>query len=133
MIVVDSSVWIDYFNGIETDQTDALDRLMTTERVGVGDLILSEVLCGFRTDSGYRTGRRLMTSFPCFDMLGTANAIRAAEHYRALRKRGVTIRKTADVIIASFCIAHDHELLFSDRDFVPFVDHLGLRTSTPMS
>ncbi len=129
MTLVDSSVWIDYFNGTDTPQTDALHRLLGFEEVLVGDLIVAEVLSGFRTDDGYRTGRSLLSTFPRAELLGYKNALRSADNYRTLRKRGITIRKTADAIIASFCIAQDHELLFSDRDFVPFVDHLGLRSA----
>jgi hypothetical protein len=128
MILVDTSVWIDYFNGEVTGQTDTLDALLGTESLGIGDLILAEVLQGFRLDRDFRRAKELLTSLSLFEMLGVENAVRSAENYRVLRKRGITIRKTADVIIASFCIAEDHALLFSDRDFVPFVEELGLRT-----
>jgi len=128
MILVDTSVWIDYFNGEVTGQTDTLDALLGTESLGIGDLILAEVLQGFRLDRDFRRAKELLTSLSLFEMLGVENAVRSAENYRVLRKRGITIRKTADVIIASFCIVEDHALLFSDRDFVPFVEELGLRT-----
>ena len=127
MILVDSSVWIDYFNGHRTPRTDKLDALLGVEMLGIGDLILAEVLCGFRLDSDFRKAKELLTSLAVFDMLGAENAVRSAENYRTLRKRGVTVRKTADVMIATFCIAGKHALLFSDKDFVPFVEHLGLR------
>jgi predicted nucleic acid-binding protein len=127
MILVDSSVWIDYFNGRDTPQTDKLDRLLGVEPLGIGDLILTEVLQGFRADSDFRKAKELLTSLDVFSMLGPDQAIRSAENFRKLRKQGITVRKTADVIIATFCIAERHSLLFCDRDFVPFVDHLGLR------
>ena len=130
MIIVDTSVWIDYFNGRDTGETDRLDGLLGHEPVGIGDLILTEILQGFRSDSDYRTAKELLSSLTLFEMLGRENAIRSADHYRLLRKRGITIRKTADVIIATFCIAGNHTLLFSDRDFLPFVEHLGLRAAS---
>jgi len=126
MIVVDSSVWIDYFTGVGNKQTDTLDETLGLRPVAVGDLILTEVLQGFRHDGDYRTARKLFEDVAVFDMLGKEMAIQSAENFRALRKRGVTIRKTADVIIASFCIAQKLPLLFSDKDFKPFVKHLGL-------
>lgn len=127
MILVDTSVWIDYFNGRDTPQTDELDALLGSEPLGIGDLILAEVLQGFRSDADFRKARELLTSLTVFDLLGAENAIRSAEHYRELRKRGITVRKTADVVIATFCIVENHALLFSDRDFVPFVEQFGLR------
>ena len=127
MIVVDTSVWIDYFNGRATPQTDRLDDLLGSEPLGIGDLILTEVLQGFRSDFDCRMAKELLTSLTLFEMLGVPNAIRSAEHYRLLRKRGITIRKTVDVIIATFCIVENHSLLFSDKDFVPFVEQLNLR------
>ena len=126
MILVDSSVWIDYFQGKSKHETRVLDGLLGTEPIVIGDLILTEVLQGFRADKDFRTARRLLSAFPVHDMLGKQMALKSAENFRALRKRGVTIRKTADVIIASYCIENKIPLLFSDRDFRPFVDHLGL-------
>ncbi|HYE37630.1 type II toxin-antitoxin system VapC family toxin [Methylocaldum sp.] len=127
MIVVDSSVWIDYFNGIDTPQTATLDELLGVEPLAIGDLILTEVLQGFRQDADFRTAKRLLMSLTVYDLLGTEQALKSAENFRALRKRGITIHKTADVIIATFCIERGYALLFSDRDFIPFVEHLGLR------
>ncbi len=126
MIVVDSSVWVDYFNGRVTPETDRLDVLLQSEPVAIGDLILAEVLQGFRAESAARRAERMLTQLIVFDMLGADRALRAARRYRALRRRGVTIRKTADVLIASFCISEGHRLLSSDRDFDPFTAHLGL-------
>jgi predicted nucleic acid-binding protein len=126
MIIVDSGVWIDYFNGVVTSQTDKLDTLLDVEPLVVGDIILTEVLQGFRQDDDYKLAKSLMTSLIIVDMLGVANAVRCAESYRMLRKRGITIRKTIDVIIATYCIDHACPLLFEDKDFLPFVEHLGL-------
>jgi hypothetical protein len=126
MIIVDSSVWIDYFNGVETPETNKLDVLLGVEQIAIGDLILTEVLQGFRSDEGYQTAKELLTSLQIFEMLGLNIAIKSVDNYRFLRKRGITIRNTADVIIATFCIENQHPLLFSDKDFIPFVNHLGL-------
>jgi len=126
MILVDSSVWIDYFLGRDTPQVEILDRSLGVRAVGVGDLVLTEVLQGFRDDKDYRTARSLMDELTTFDMLGKDLAIKSAENFRKLRKKGITVRKTADVIIATYCIEHDFPLLFSDKDFQPFVQHLKL-------
>ena len=126
MIVVDSGVWIDYFNGVASPETDRLDALLGVEPLAVGDVILTEVLQGFQCDADFQTAKGLMGSLAVVEMLGAANAVKCAENYRALRKRGVTIRKTMDVIIATYCIENARPLLFQDRDFWPFVEHLGL-------
>lgn len=126
MILVDSSVWIDYFLDHDTPQVEILDRSLGVRAVGVGDLVLTEVLQGFRDDKDYRTARSIMDELTVFDMLGKGLAIKSAENFRKLRKKGITIRKTADVIIATYCIEHDFPLLFSDKDFQPFVEHLKL-------
>ena len=128
MIVVDSSVWIDYFNGLPSTETDILDGLLGSELLAIGDVILVETLQGFRSDSDFRKARQLLTSMPILPMLTPDRAIRCAERYRALRKRGMTVRKTIDAIIASYCIDEDVYLLFADRDFTPFVEHFGLKT-----
>jgi len=129
MLLVDSSVWVDYFNGRITKETDRLDALLGTEPVAIGDLILAEVLQGFRNDADHAIAKRLMTSLTIYDLLGTTLALKTADNYRALRKRGVTVRKTTDAIIATFCIESGIPLLYSDRDFDPFVKHLGLKTA----
>jgi len=126
MIVVDTSIWIDFFNKRNTIHTETLKELFSMDVLGTGDIILTEVLQGFKTDRGFRLAKQRLSSLSVFNMLGYENAIRSAENYRFLRKRGITIRATADVIIASFCIANGHSLLFSDSDFEPFVEHLGL-------
>jgi predicted nucleic acid-binding protein len=126
MIIVDSSVWIDYFNGKDLPEVTKLDELLETELLGIGDLILAEVLQGFRQDNDYRQAKQLLTSLTVFEMLGADAAINSADNFRTLRKKGLTVRKTIDVAIATFCIDNGHYLLFSDRDFLPFVEHLGL-------
>lgn len=126
MIVVDSSVWVDYFNGRSTPETDRLDAYLDTELVAIGDLILTEVLQGFRDERAAMRAEEMLTRLVIFDLLGERRARDAARRYRELRRRGVTIRKTADVVIASFCIAENHRLLASDRDFDLFTRELGL-------
>ena len=126
MIVVDSSVWIDFFNGVSTPEVERFDDLLGITPVAIGDLILVEVLQGFRRDGDVATARQLFGSMPLLAMLGPQNAYKAAENYRSLRSRGITVRKTIDGIIATACIQANLPLLFSDRDFQPYVDHLGL-------
>lgn len=127
VILVDSSVWIDYFSGNGSREADFLDETLGNRAVAIGDLILTEVLQGFRRNKDYKTARALLEELTTFELLGKEMAIKSAENFRKLRKKGVIIRKTADVIIASFCIDHKLPLLFSDKDFLPFVEHLGLR------
>ncbi len=127
MILVDSSVWIDYFNGRSTVATDRLDDLLSHELLLTGDIILAEVLQGFRRQSDFRRARALFDKLEYRDMLGHDVAIAAATNYRKLRARGVTVRKTIDVMIATFCIRNGHRLLHSDRDFTPMERHLKLK------
>lgn len=131
MILVNSSVWIDYFRSALTRQTDALDAMLGSEPVVIGDLILTEVLQGFRTDRDFNRVKKLLTSLIVIDLGGQAVAIQAARNYRALRSLGVTIRRTIDTVIATRCIEDNYHLLYSDRDFDPFVIHLGLRPALP--
>ena len=126
MIVADTSVWIDYFNGNDNPFTDELDSCLAEGIVAIGDLILLEILQGFNNEKDYNLARSTLSTLEQHEMLGHQQALKSAENYRALRKKGLTIRKTADVIIATFCIENKLPLLFSDRDFTPFVDHLGL-------
>ncbi len=127
MIVADTSVWIDYVNGVVTPQTDILDRELKQDRVVTGDLIIVEFLQGFRDNKQFQIAKHLMDSLDYHDFVGKEMATRAAENFRKLRKRGITIRKTMDVLIATFCIAHDLELLHNDRDYDPMEELLGLR------
>ena len=126
MILVDSSVWVDYFNGVRSRETDFLDSTLGQEPIAIGDLVLTEVLQGFRSDADYQTAKSLLLGLTVFELLGQEMAVRAAENYRALRRRGVTVRKTVDCIIATYCIERGLPLLYSDRDFEPFARSLGL-------
>ena len=128
MILVDSSVWIDYFRGTVTPQTERLDELLGSEPVAVGDLILAEVLQGFSSDRDFNKARKLLTSLDMVEIGGVDVAIEAARNFRSLRELGITVRKTIDTMIATRCIEDDLELLFSDRDFDPFVELLGMRS-----
>lgn len=127
MILVDSTVWVDYFRGKITRQTNQLDLLLGHEPLAIGDLILGEVLQGFDSDRDFKSAQRLLTSLQVVEIGGLEIAIEAARNYRALRRRGVTIRRTIDVFIATRCIESEYELLHSDRDFDPFAEYLGLR------
>ena len=131
MIVVDSSVWIAYFNGVANPHTDLLDRLLAEERILIGDVILTEVLPGFRSDADFRRARALLNILEFAPMLGKPVALRSAQNYRKLRKAGITVRKTIDVLIATFCIVDGHSLLHLDRDFDPMEKHLGLQVLKP--
>jgi hypothetical protein len=129
LILVDSSVWIDYFRGTVTPQTERLDSLLGREPLAIGDLILVEVLQGFASDRDFSRARKMLTSLLVVEMGGQEIAIQAARNFRALRKLGVTPRKTIDTVIATRCIEGGYELLHSDRDFDPFAKHLGLRVA----
>jgi len=127
MIFVDTSAWIDYFNNVNASHTDNIDRLLQSTRIVTGDLVISELLRGFRDEKDYREARRLMDTLEYRDMVGIDIAIESADNYRFLRKKGLTVRKTIDTIIATFCIANDFELIHNDSDFDPFEEHLGLK------
>ncbi|EMR12001.1 PilT protein domain-containing protein [Methylophaga lonarensis MPL] len=131
MILVDTSVWIDYLNGAPSQHTDALDAAIVEGVVAMGDLIFLEILQGIRDDREYRTTKQSLMTLDRLEMFGKGMPEKCAENYRALRKKGMTIRKTTDVIIATFCIEQRLPLLFTDRDFIPFVDHLGLVSALP--
>lgn len=131
MILVDSSVWIDYFRGTPTPQTDRLDALLGIEPVITGDLILTEVLQGFTSERDFNMARKLLTSLDMVNLAGRDIAIQAARNFRALRALGITVRKTIDTIIATHCIESGFILLYSDKDFDPFVQHLGLHSAFP--
>ncbi|MBI4775135.1 MAG: PIN domain nuclease [Deltaproteobacteria bacterium] len=130
MILVDSSVWIDYFNGIPTWQTDLLDHSLSNVPIVIGDLILTEILQGFRSDKDYETAREFLSALPFRQIGGYHVAVQSAKNYRFLRKAGVTVRKTIDVIIATFCIIEGLPLLHDDHDFDPMTSHLSLMTLT---
>ncbi|KXV70124.1 twitching motility protein PilT [Acetobacter cerevisiae] len=126
MILVDSSVWIDFFRGTVTPQVDALDRLLGEELVVIGDLMMTEVLQGFASERDFNKARRLLGALDLVEIGGRDVMIEAARYFRDLRARGITIRKTIDTLIATRCIVSGYRLLYSDRDFDPFVTHLGL-------
>jgi predicted nucleic acid-binding protein len=128
MIVVDSSVWIDYFNGKKTPQTDWLDSSLGNTPLIVGDFILTEVLQGFQSDKDFKIARDLLLGMPFMAMGGRDVALQSAINYRILRRKGVTVRKTIDVMIGTFSIHYRLPLLHDDRDFDPMVKFLGLKT-----
>ena len=130
MIVADSSVWVDYFNGTTTEQTELLHALLGRELVVIGDLVLTEVLQGFKSDRDFKKARQLLDTLILKEMLGKRLAVKSAQNYRKLRQKGVTVRKTIDVIIATFCVENRLPLLHSDKDFEPMVKHLGLKSVT---
>lgn len=126
MWIVDSSVWIDYFEGRPTPQAGILDQGLGKRSIALGDIILCEVLQGFQDQQQFESARRALLQFPVHMIGGTDVAIRSAENYRFLRCRGITVRKTVDCLIATFVIRHGYSLLHNDRDFDPFEEHLGL-------
>ena len=129
MILVDSSVWIDYFRSADTPQVALLDSLFGRSPLAVGDLIAAEVLQGVRDEREYRWVKRTFDAFEHIDLVGYELAIKASENYRSLRAIGITVRKTVDALIATRCIEDGLTLLHADRDFLPFVQHLGLRVA----
>lgn len=126
MILVDLSVWIDYFRGTHTSQVEMLDRLLGEIPLAVGDIILTEVLQGFTSDRDFNRARQFLAAFDVIEIAGVDVKIPAAQNFRRLRALGITVRKTTDTLIATRCIESGHSLLYSDRDFDPFVEHLGL-------
>ena len=131
MILVDSSVWIDYFRGIATPQSDRLDSPLGAEPLAIGDLILAEVLQGFASERAFNQVRKSLDAFAHVDLRGKDIAIQAARNFRTLRGLGVTVRKTIDTIIATRCIESGYTLLHSDRDFDAVEKHLGLLVVAP--
>ncbi|HTW30407.1 MAG TPA: PIN domain nuclease [Candidatus Sulfotelmatobacter sp.] len=131
MIIVDTTVWIDYFGGADNPETDWLDRSLSRQRLGLTDLILCEVLQGMRSDAAFAEVRDELLKFQIFAAGGTNLALAAANHYRALRQKGFTVRKTIDCWIATFCLLSNHQLLHRDRDFDSFERVLGLQVVHP--
>lgn len=127
MILVDSSVWIDFFNGAETAATQLLSDSLGLRPVAIGDLMLVEVLQGFRKDKDFRTALELFETVTVLELAGKQIAIRSAKNFRKLRAKGFTVRKMIDCVIATYCIEHKLPLLQADRDFEPFHEHLGLK------
>jgi predicted nucleic acid-binding protein len=128
VILVDSSVWIDYFRGVATPQSVRLDELLGRELLATGDIVLTEVLQGFSRDRDFNQAHRLLTSLTVVPIGGEDIAVQAARNFRTLRAQGVTVRKTIDTLIATRCIQDGYALLYSDRDFDPFVEYLGLES-----
>ena len=129
MILVDSSVWIDDFRGADTPQAELLDGLFGRTPLAVGDLIVTEVLQGVQDDGEFNLVRKTLGAFTQIDLAGHDIAVKAARNFRTLRAKGITVRKTIDSMIATRCIEDDLTLLHSDRDFIPFHMHLGLRVA----
>lgn len=126
VILVDTSVWIDFFNNVDSNHSEALDKALINGNVAIGDIIFLEILQGIKNDNQYINTKAQLSKLDHYDMFGCNMVEFCANNYRNLRKKGITIRGTADVIIASFCIKNDFPLLFKDKDFIPFVKHLGL-------
>ncbi|HET9509894.1 MAG TPA: PIN domain nuclease [Sphingomonas sp.] len=133
MILVDSSIWIDFFRGTLSAQTDRLAAGLDAGEACTGDLIVAEVLQGFRDENEFQTAWRLMNGVPIIAISSRTVAYDAAGNYRFLRARGITVRKTIDTLIATRCILDGIPLLYSDRDFDPFVEHLGLQSALALS
>ena len=131
MLVVDTSVWIDYFNGVKNPQTDFLDTVLDNTPIIIGDLILAEVLQGFRYDPDFEKVRRTFGKFMQESMVNPALAVQSARNYRFLRQKGITVRKTMDSLIATYCIENDHQLLHNDSDFDGYEEYFGLRVNHP--
>ena len=132
MIAVDTSVWIDYFNGQSTAQTEHLSSILGTTIIVVGDLVLSEILQGFKNDKDFKIAKSLLEEFELVSFTSPKLAIKSASNYRALRKKGLTIRKTMDCLIATYCVESKLPLLHSDKDFLPFEKHLKLKSALPL-
>lgn len=131
MLVVDTSVWVDYFNGVENPQTDFLHALLDKTPILIGDIILADVLQGFRHDPDFEKVRRVLGKYTQVGMVSPALAVQRARNFRFLRQKGITIRKTIESLIAMYCIENDHELLHNDSDFDGYEEHLGLRIVHP--
>lgn len=131
MVIIDTTVWIDYLRGAENPETRWLDRELQRQRLGLTDLILFEVLQGIRDQNSFVRVQAELSKFQVFETGGSVLAVAAAQNYRDLRQRGYTLRKTVDCLIATFCLLAKHELLHRDRDFDPFEKALGLRVVHP--
>ena len=131
MLVVDTTVWVDYFNGVINPETDYLDQTISEELILVGDLILAEILQGFREDDDFNQAKAALSKFEQREMVNLRLAQESAQNYRRLRKKGVTVRKTIDCLIATFCMAENHLLLHRDSDFDGFEKYLGLNVVHP--
>lgn len=131
MLIVDSTVWVDYFNGINNPQTDYLNQIVDKTPILIGGLILAEVLQGFRDDKDFETARRIFGKFIQVEMVNPVLALQSARNFRLLRRKGITVHKTIDSLIATYCIEHEHDLLHNDSDFDGYEYHLGLSVIRP--
>jgi len=131
MLIVDSTVWIAYFNGLENSETDYLHTMVDKIPILIGDLILAEVLQGFRVDADFEKARRTLGKYIQVEMVSPALALQSARNFRLLRRKGITVRKTIDSLIATYCIENEHDLLHSDSDFDGYEKHLGLKVVHP--
>jgi hypothetical protein len=131
VIIIDTTVWIDYLGGSVNPYTDWLDRELHRRPLGLTDLILCEVLQGVRDESDFRRVRRELSRFAIYSTGGKELAIASAQNYRLLQARGHTVRKTIDCLIASFCLLDGHSLVHRDRDFDAFEQYLGLAVVHP--
>jgi len=127
VVLVDSSVWIDYFNGASNWQVERLDHLLSRDFIIIGDLILTEILQGFTSDRDFKLAHDHLSLFKKVNLVNFSIAIKSAENYRNLRKKGITVRKTIDCLIATYCIENSISLLHNDKDFNPFSRHLMLK------
>nr|VFJ47491.1 MAG: hypothetical protein BECKDK2373C_GA0170839_101840 [Candidatus Kentron sp. DK]VFJ63480.1 MAG: hypothetical protein BECKDK2373B_GA0170837_112612 [Candidatus Kentron sp. DK] len=130
MILADTGVWVDFFNGKKTIQSDTLNQCLSDTIVVMGDLILAELLSGFHEEEDYRTAKSLLDDLERVELCNRELAIRTAKNIRILRKKGIVVGKTINSIIATYCIRHHIALLYSDPDFEPFVEHLNLRNGS---
>ncbi len=131
MLVVDTTVWIDYFNGVVNPQSDYLHTVVDRVPILIGDLILAEILQGFREDADFEQARHALGKYLQVQMVSPALALKSARNYRLLRRKGITVRRTIDSLIATYCIENEHELLHNDSDFEGYEEHLGLRVVHP--
>ena len=130
MILVDTSVWINYLNGVDSPECGILDQALDEGTVAIGDIIFLEILQGFKHDKDYTNAKQELARLDQYELFGQHMIEKCANNYRELRRKGITVRSTTDVIIATFCIEEKLPLLFSDRDFLPFVEYLNLHSAT---
>ena len=127
MVVADTSAWIDYFRGIDAPHTNKLDLVLGTDEIFIGDLVIAELMQGARTDKVASQIQDVISKMQCVNMVGSKVAYESAANYRALRAKGITVRKTIDMLIGTYCILSNSALIHNDRDFDPMEAHLGLK------
>ncbi|MGH8674757.1 MAG: type II toxin-antitoxin system VapC family toxin [Burkholderiales bacterium] len=129
MVIADTSVWVDFLRGSKAAHCDRMALLLDDQSIALCDRVLQEVLQGVRGEREFRTVSARLLALPCFNLGGHALAIVAARNYRRMRSLGVTPRSATDVLIATFCVEEDHELLHNDRDFDFIAKHMGLKVA----